>query len=151
MGERYKMEDLGLESLVGLKILVAEINEEKDLVVLHTTQGKRFLTWEGDCCAKCYLAHVSGSDTLINGATILEVNTAEWVTESKNEDDYEVIESMGTNIKTDKGHMSFESRVEHNGFYGGEILVSDDEPMDQYRSPKYEGKELPNLSLLHDF
>ncbi len=58
MGKAYGMEDLGIEALVGKTILSAEINEEKDLVILKTDSGPLFLTWEGDCCAKCFIQHM---------------------------------------------------------------------------------------------
>lgn len=145
----YSMEDLGIAFLIGKKIKLAEINEEKDLVVLTTQEDKKiYLTWEGDCCASCYIQHVSGVDNLI-GAEILSAENAEWKDISSGEE-YEVTESMGTNIKTTKGYVTFESRVEHNGYYGGYIYVSDDEPMDQYSSPRYDGK-LPELKKLVEY
>lgn len=91
--------------------------------------------WEGDCCASCYLAHVSGSADLI-GATILSAENSEWVdTPDSNVDDYDQKESMGTVIKTDKGTVTFESRLEHNGFYSGRINVTDCIEMVQNHSP----------------
>lgn len=150
MGKAYGMEELGIQALVGRKVLSAEINNENDLLVLDTDKGKLYLTWEGDCCAHCYLYHITGSEYLI-GATINEVTSSNWKDISI-ADEYEVMESMGTNIRTDKGWVTFESRVEHNGFYGGQIQVSDDKPMNQYGSPRYgtEHKQ-PKLKTLKDF
>ncbi len=147
------MKDLGISSLVGRTVLKASINDDKDLVVLETDKGKLYLTWEGDCCAKCFLANASGIDSL-EGATILEAENAEWKKLKDDEDNFEVVESMGTKLKTTKGHVTLESRVEHNGYYGGEIHVSDDEPMDQYSSPRYKPEgygEFPTLYQLTDF
>jgi hypothetical protein len=91
---------------------------------------------------------VSGSEALI-GATILEAENAEWSFIKEDRDNCEVIESMGTKIKTSTGYVTLESRVEHSGYYGGSILVSDDEPMSQYSSPR--DREPETLVSLNDF
>lgn len=149
--ERHNLEDLGIDSLVGKKIISAKINQEKDLVILDTETGPLFLSWEGDCCSQCYLVNVSGAENLQN-ATIVSAENAEWKDVQRNEEDYEVIESMGTKIKTDKGYMTFESRLSHNGYYSGNIKVSDIEPMDQYSSPRFDSEEeMGLLKTLEDF
>lgn len=147
--KRYAMKDLGLEALVGRKVTSAAINAEKDFVVLETTTGKLYLTWTGDCCARCFLANVAGADALVD-ATIKSAENAEWKTLKDDEAADDVVETMGTTIKTDKGTVTFESRLEHNGYYGGEIQVSDDEPMDQYSSPR-ESWQNEALKPLADF
>jgi hypothetical protein len=149
MEKRYRMKDLGIETLIGREVLSAGINEDKDMVVLETDKGPLFLTWEGDCCSRCFLANVSGVDALV-GAKILEAENAEW-NKVNDDDDYEVIESMGTKLKTTKGYVTLESRLEHNGYYSGSILVSDDEPMNQYHSPRYDNGPLPEMKPLADF
>lgn len=143
----YRMKDLGVECLIDRVIISAVINVERNLVILNTTQGMLFLTWEGDCCSKCFLAHVSGSEALINNQ-ILSAQNTEWV--KLKEDESEVIESMGTTIKTTIGTVTFETRLEHNGYYGGHIMVSDDEPIDQYHSPR-DGWEKDAIRPLEDF
>lgn len=144
----YRMKDLGIEALVGRKVLSAAINDENDLVILETDGGKLFLTWEGGCCSKCYLAHVSGVEFLI-GHTIIEAENAEWQKPAGADDLERVVESMGTKIKTDKGYVNFDSRLEHNGYYSGEILVSDVEPMDQYGSPRYDAEYDPFPKIMN--
>lgn len=141
------MENLGLEYLVGKKIKSADTNDSNDLVVLKTDSETIYLTWNGDCCAHCFLANMSGSENLIN-AEILEVTDAEWADISRKED-YEVIESMGTNMKTSKGHVSFETRVVHNGYYGGWITVNTKAPVDEYSCER--GDDLTKLKPLVDF
>jgi hypothetical protein len=146
MSKMYGMKDLGISALIGRKINSAQINAEKNFVVLDTNKGPLFLTWIGDCCAKCYLENVSGVEHLI-GHTVLSANNSDWT--RIGDEEYDVLESMGTVLNTDRGTVNFETRVSHNGYYGGEISVSDDEPMDQYISPAYE--ELPKLEPLSDF
>jgi hypothetical protein len=154
MSKQFRMKDLGLAHLVGKQITGALINDDHDLVVLNVSDGSRlFLTWEGDCCAHCFLAGASGTEALDN-ATILEVTPSEWNRQPNNgkDDDDGVTEKMGCSIKTTRGYCTLESRVEHNGYYGGEVLVSDDEPMDQYQSPRYDDPEdYPSLFPLKDF
>lgn len=140
---------LEMENLVGRKVLSAKINKEKNLIVLETDKHSLYLTWEGDCCADCYLAHVSGSDALI-GATIIEANNTSWRV-IKEQHECEVTESMGTRIKTDKGYVTFETRLEHNGYYSGNILISDEEPLDQYYTPRYDKGTKIDVKSLEDF
>lgn len=154
MGESYKMVDMGIHALVGRKVKKASINAEKDCVVLDCEDGRLYLTWIGECCATCYLAHVNGIDNLF-AETITAADHSGWV-DVKRDENYEVVESMGTKIITTKGFVDFESRVEHNGYYGGEIMISDDEPIGMYHSPKYptdeEKKEfVMELKGLRDF
>jgi hypothetical protein len=147
----YDMSSIGIEALVGRKIVSASINLQKDYVVLETDKGKLFLTWEGDCCAHCFLANVSGVSDLI-GATILSAENAGWseqVQVDPIEDPGSVTQSMGTNIRTDKGYVTFESRVEHNGYYGGKLLISDYGPIDAYSSLRDVSKE--TMVPLEDF
>lgn len=125
------MEDLGIKSLVNREVVDAEINDEHDIVVLTTKTGTLYLTWSGDCCARCFLANVNNSDALI-GSTIISVEHTEWNTLKESDpDNYEVKESMGTTIKTTRGTVTFESRLEHNGYYSGYIQVSDIGPKDE--------------------
>lgn len=148
--ERVKkyMEATDIEALIGLVIREAKINEEKDLIILDTNKGLRYLTWEGECCSVCFLAHVSGADNLI-GAEILDVYESEWKEVSSN--DEETLESMGINIKTNKGYITFETRLEHNGAYSGDILISSLYPLDGYYNPRYAGENFPVMKKLEDF
>lgn len=131
MNRNYNAKKIDINSLVGRKILNAFINSDKDAVVLKTDEGDFFLKWEGDCCAQCYIAHINGSDLLI-GATILEAENTEWSDLKKDKDNYEVLETMGTKFKTTKGYVDIETRVSHNGFYGGMINVSKEGYIDAY-------------------
>lgn len=138
------MEYLDTNDLVGLEVKNALVNPSNDVVLLETDKGNFYLSWYGDCCANCFLANFNGIDSLI-GSTILEVNHSEW-TNLSNDDDYEVVDSMGTNIKTTKGYVSFETRVSHNGYYGGSINITKDS-VNEY------GKEVKpsELKQLTDF
>jgi len=144
------MKDDGLASLVGLKVTEAFVNADKDVVVLKTADGDRYLSWHGDCCAHCFLANVEGAENL-KGAEILTVECAEWV-QGEDKENYEVIDSMGTKIKTTKGYVALETRVEHNGYYGGEISVSKICPIGQYSNPMYgEKNNVVEFTELQDF
>lgn len=131
MRRDYNAKDLGIQALIGRKVLAAFINDEKDAIKLETDKGDLFLRWEGDCCAHCYIAHINGSEFLI-GHTILSAENTEWKDLTRNENEYDVLESMGTKIKTDKGYVDIETRVNHNGYYGGRVNVSDVGYIDAY-------------------
>jgi len=120
--------------LIGKVILSAQINDNNDIVVLKTSNDTIYLAWNGDCCAQCYLAHFSGLENLI-GHEIVSIEDTEWMN-LENGTYGDVLEAMGTTIKTNKGVVTFETRVSHNGYYGGWIAVSTTNPLDQYGSFK---------------
>jgi len=129
-----------IEELVGMKVESAQINNRKDHVVLKTDKGTLYLSWVGDCCAHCYLENFSGIDFLID-SVIVEAAHAEWKNIEKDEDN--TLESMGTILKTSKRYVSFESRVSHNGYYGGWIEIS--------KTPPRYTESLTDLKPLEDF
>lgn len=141
------MKNLEMSDLVGKKVLSATVNSEKDYVKLETDNGAYYLTWNGDCCSRCYIASASGTDALID-ATILEVRDDEWKTIK--DSDLEVINSMGTTIKTDRGYVTLETRLEHNGYYSGRIDVSKEGPVDQYNDLD-EDRDEYGMKPLKDF
>jgi hypothetical protein len=147
--KKFSMKDLGVEALVGRHVVSAKINEGKDAVILETKTGNLYLSWVGDCCASCFIEHFNGVEFLID-ATILSAENTEWSYLKRNEDDYDVIETMGTKIKTNKGYVDIETRVSHNGYYGGMINVSDDDFIDQYSSPRFED-DRPEFRELREF
>ncbi len=131
MSGTYREVNIGMKSLVGKKVLNALTNDSKDAVLLETDDGNYFLRWSGDCCAQCFIAHVNGADLLI-GHTILEIENTEWSDVRRNDDECDVLETMGTKIKTDKGYVDIETRVAHNGYYSGMVAVSKIGFIDQY-------------------
>lgn len=131
MKRTYDAKDIGVESLVGRTILSAFINDSKDAVLLKTDDGDYYLRWEGDCRANCFIAHINGAEFLI-GSTILSAENSEWSDLNRNEDDYEVLETMGTKFKTSKGYVDIETRVSHDGYYGGMINISKEGYIDSY-------------------
>lgn len=127
---------LSLIDLTGVKILSAKISDKKEIIILTTETKEIFLTWSGDCCSKCYVVHVSGLYFLI-GATISRVENTTWsVLSAPNEEDIfncgYTTESMGTKLFTNKGSITIECRLEHNGYYGGTVNISEGAPLGQY-------------------
>lgn len=127
----YNEISIGIESLVGRTINAALINTEKDAIILKTDEGDFFLNWEGDCCAHCYIAHISGTEFLV-GSTIISAENTEWSDISRKEDEWDVLEFMGTKLKTSKGYVDIETRLSHNGYYSGMINVSKQGYVDAY-------------------
>lgn len=143
------MEQFNLDKLVGLKIISAEINKGNDFIKLHTNEGLLFMNFTGECCAVCFIAHINGSEFL-KGSAILSVEQTEWKTIKNDEEESITIETMGATIKTSKGTVSIETRVEHNGFYSGNVNISKDYATDLYR-PTIEEDELGEFRPLEDF
>ncbi len=84
------------------------------------------LTPKGDCCAHCYIQHVSGSEALEN-AEIYEVESIDSTPAMQAEDrddSCDVSESWGYRFKTSRGYATIEMRVDHNGYYGGSLYCN---------------------------
>ncbi len=64
----------GLEQLVGAKLLDARYDGTS--IFLNTTTGSIALTPEGDCCARCYVQHVSFAFALVD-AVVAKVEQIE--------------------------------------------------------------------------
>jgi hypothetical protein len=125
-----------LTSLINKTLNKAFINDDNDLILLDVGSGDDrrilYLTFSGDCCAKCFVAHVSGVPS--RKVTIKQAYTTEWVDKSSwfKKDTDDVVESMGLTLVTTEGTMTIETRVEHNGYYGGNVELSDRGPTDSY-------------------
>lgn len=80
---------------------------------------------DGDCCANCYIQHLAYSEALAPGAVVTAIEDVELPPdpESDPDNDY-VIDVWGHRIITTKGTCTIEMRVDHNGFYGGTLEVT---------------------------
>lgn len=154
------MNNQDLNRLIGLKITSAVINETNDVIELTVVQdtvvdalsqdeGNLYITFEGECCAKCYVYHVNGAENLV-GATITNAETTSWITNPEPDPPaYEVIETMGLMLTTTKGYVAFETRLEHNGYYGGALVITRGSVQDVY-SLRYDD-EIYKFRELKDF
>ena len=135
------MSNLGIDYLNGKHVITTEINSSNDLLILHTNDGPIYLKWYGDCCAHCFLANVSGA-SFLEDTSILEARNTEWMIISEDRQYGDVMESMGTTLKTNKGYVNLDSRVEHNGYYAGYVEVYTELPY---------SNEITTLRKLEDF
>ena len=78
------------------------------------------LEGEGECCASCWIEHADGIDPI--GATISEITVGGWKVLS--DEDMEVSEQGFYVIRTDKGDITLDLRLNHNGYYGGELVCT---------------------------
>lgn len=113
-----------MRDLVGLTI--TEAKYDGTYIYLICSRGRapdRIVVLEpyGDCCAHTYVEHVDCAEALVN-AIVTDVQDLE---QSSNESDYEVIDTWGHRIHTDKGICTLDMRTSHNGYYGGHLNVSE--------------------------
>ncbi len=115
MGYRDQMT---LQDLVGL--VVRDARYDKDNIYLNLVDGTCVaLMPEGDCCANCFIEHVSIAYALTDAV----IASVENIDGERKEDDSGVDEDWGHRITTNKGVCSIEMRVTHNGYYGGCLNV----------------------------
>lgn len=133
-----------MERLLGEHILMAaQCNDGK--IKLAVSQGvgrvskSVLLVPYGDCCSSCFIEDVDNIDALqdakVTGVEELEIN-------SRRNAEFEVTDTWGYRLHTDKGICTIGMRLEHNGYYGGRLLVKGLEPREnskpKCRSLSYE-------------
>lgn len=108
--------------LVGAKILAASLGDHAgEILLFMTDRGLFTATPYGDCCANCYIQHVSGTWALAPGAVVAAVEDIELSPVPDDEKNDEASDVWGHRIVTDKGICSIEMRVDHSGYYGGSL------------------------------
>ena len=111
---------MSLDMMVGTEIV--SVTYDGDSLYFETNCGTYRATPYGDCCANCYIQHISGSEALVKGAVIASVEDIS-LPDVPEEDCCDVSEVWGHKIRTDKGWCTIEMRVDHNGYYGGSLSV----------------------------
>lgn len=90
-----------------------------DLVLLHDDGDFSVLTPEGDGCLRATINHISGA--YLAPCVITGIVEKEGRTEHDNNGDQ--VDTGFYSLATDKGFLDIELRVEHNGYYGGELRL----------------------------
>lgn len=83
---------------------------------LTITQNFHYET-EGDCCAECWFESIEGEP----GGVVVEVEEKGWQLHAGSYDECNVTETGFWTIKTTRGYIDVETRLSHNGYYGGWI------------------------------
>lgn len=124
---------MNFQKMIGAEILGVAYKGET--LYISTNCGVFVCTPEGDCCAQCYIQHISGTDALAKGAVIASVEDITLPDVEQGE--FDASDVWGHRIITDKGHCSIEMRVDHNGYYGGWLSISEQDV----------GTEIPDAPL----
>jgi hypothetical protein len=112
------------EKLIGKKVISAHTDGGNLYLVLDNNKVIELYP-EGDCCSHCYIQHVSGTPALIGGviAKIEDIKSIATEEEKKNAD---VLEAWGHRFYIQgKGIFDIEMRLNHNGYYGGWVNVTE--------------------------
>jgi hypothetical protein len=117
------------KALVGETIV--DVRYDKGDLYFNLSSGECIkLTPEGDCCASCYIQHISGTDALKNKGSnwlvkIASVEDIESEPSQEELDEYhEQLDCWGHRITTNLGVCSIEMRCSHNGYYCGWLGVT---------------------------
>jgi hypothetical protein len=135
-----------MKALEGKTVKSLTINSDKTTIGFVLDDGRTL--WAnavGDCCSSSWFEHVEGIDALL-GQKINKVVEREMPKPTGDRGD-EVIQYYGWTLETNKGRLDLEMRNSSNGYYGGEVNVSD-KVEDQY------GQEEPipeTKPLVEDF
>ena len=118
--------------LNGKTIVKSEIDADRQLICLTDETGVRhWLSAVGGCCSRSWFEHVSG---FVAPFKILEVPELRMLSKNKkvwDANETELTQIYSVAFVTDHGRADIELRNESNGYYGGEIMQSTEEPHDQ--------------------
>ncbi len=115
--------DLSMDKIAGRYIADARFNKGNGSIYLNLANGSALqLAPEGDCCANCYIQHVSGADAL-RQATVASVEDIESEPTAEELEGEEALDGWGHRITTNRGVRSIEMRTSHNGYYSGWLNV----------------------------
>jgi hypothetical protein len=121
------------QPLLGQRINGVLIGNDKWTLVFRTVEGKHFrFDTQNDCCNSVWINHVTGLSVvgdgnvfdILRGAEVLAVEDKGWNDNREGEDGYEVIQDGFWTIRTDRGYIDIEVRNSHNGYYGGSLVFS---------------------------
>jgi hypothetical protein len=110
-----------MKKLMGTELTKAA-RWDGESIWLETDRGTYRATPYGDCCANCYVQHVSGAEALAAGAVIIDVEDIEL--QNVKDESCDVSDVWGHRLRTSKGWCTIEMRVDHNGYYGGSLDVT---------------------------
>jgi len=105
------------QKLVGKKVQNAFYDGKS--IYLQLDDSVIELNPEGDCCASCYVQHVSGTQALLGGV-IERIESIESNPTDKEKENTEVLKGWGHRFYiAGQGIFDIEMRLHHNGWYGG--------------------------------
>ena len=107
--------------LVGVLIKEASINDNKNTIRLNTDEGILFLQTQSHCCNSVWFESVVNPEFLIG--TVLSLSLGDSTRERDNED-CDVLDIAFLRINTTSGTAVIEVRNSHNGYYGGEVIIT---------------------------
>ncbi len=118
-----------MKELIGRMIERIKIDtKENSLIRFETSDGPLTYFAEGDCCSESWFADIYNVSNLLNGV-VDEVNRAYGGYDGYNTEDgrcrQESDEVYCYKFSTDRGEASIIFRNSSNGYYGGEIILSE--------------------------
>jgi hypothetical protein len=109
---------MNFHDLLGRIVIDTFFNSNDGCLYMATHVGVVRMRPYGECCAGCYIQHISNSDAL-RKSVVLRVE--EVGSERTNSQHGDVSDVWGHVLHTDKGTCTIEMRVDHNGYYGGSL------------------------------
>jgi hypothetical protein len=109
--------------------VLVDIHMAGDAVQVVTDKGTWTWTPYGDCCANAFINDFPSESDIaaMRGKTILHAVTRDG---GHAEDDaFDVADWHFYDIQTSAGDVTLELRVEHNGYYGGQLDFTSFEPV----------------------
>lgn len=132
----YGVKDMGWVALVGKTVAKLEVNAEKKVIRFTLSDGSvLFASAVGDCCSQSWFENLEGEEALIGNPVISVVDRKMPEAEDKTDGpEYgNLTQFYGWTLETSRGRFDIEMRNESNGYYGGNVIVSD-VISDQYNS-----------------
>lgn len=108
-----------IEFLLGKTLSKIDINEDKDIMLFHTTDGELYKMYhDQECCEDVYIEDIAGDlDNLIGEKLVM----AEVATNSGDTDDYDTYTWTFYKFATIKGYVTIRWYGTSNGYYSEEV------------------------------
>jgi hypothetical protein len=119
---------MGRHVLEGKTIKLIELASDQKAARFHVDGRDPIAAkTDGDCCSNSWIEHV---DLPAMGlpATVLTVSDLDLPGSNDNDPEHECLQVYGLKITTDKGDIVIDYRHSSNGYYGGELWWSKDDP-----------------------
>lgn len=112
-----------LDNLIGQKINSVVVSDDCELITFETDTHKYIYEAEGECCSCSWVEEIEDIDNII-GQTIIKIKK-NGVKRGFEENEYECLDIMNYDIYTEKGICKIDFRNSSNGYYGGNLQISE--------------------------
>jgi hypothetical protein len=116
-----------LDVLIGQRIEGFDVGDEEHALRIRTNGEPVYCEVDGDCCSESWFADILGA-VWVQGGTVTTTRELELPQPQDGRSRQEEDSAYGYAIDTERGTVIIAFRNSSNGYYGGDMTVTDQEP-----------------------